>query len=131
VIFFTTGAPKAFPSRGLVAATDDAKRRVAAFLNTIRPDVGTDPIPALRAAFASLARADRGDGEKVLYLLTDDFELDHRRLTETLGRLNATRSIRVHIVLCDELPAAARSGSWLRDLAAEHGGQFRRVSADR
>ncbi|MFW6145971.1 MAG: VWA domain-containing protein, partial [Planctomycetota bacterium] len=128
LIFFTE-RPKAFPPGRLMVATDDAKQRAAAFMDTIRPDVGTDPIPALEAAFASLARTRAGDGDKVIYLLTDDFELDHRRLTDALARLNAKRTVRLHIVLCDELPAAARAGSWLRDLAARHGGQFRRLPA--
>ena len=128
LIFFTTGRPKQFPDGGLIAATDDAKRRAAAFMAGVRPDVGTDPIPALRAAFASLAASRGGDG-KVIYLLTDGFELDHRRLIEALATMNAGRDVRLHIVLYDELPETARSGSTLRDLAERHGGQFQRVLA--
>jgi len=128
LIFFTR-RPRAFPAAGLIAATDDAKRRAAAFMAAIRPDVGTDPVPALQAAFASLNGARAGAGGKVIYLLTDGFELDLRRVRDALARMNTHRDVRLHIVLYDELPETARAGSALQALAAEHGGQFQRVLA--
>jgi len=130
LIFFTTGEPRRFPAGELIAATDDAKRRAAAFMKSIRPDVETDPIPALTRAFEVLDRIGRSEGGKLIYLLTDGFELDSEKVLTALKQLNSRRDVRICVVLYDELPAAARGDSWLRRIAEQHGGQFRRIVAE-
>lgn len=130
LIFFTTGEPRRFPADGLVAATDDAKRQAARFMRTIRPDVHTDPIPALARAFEVLNRSGAAPGGKLIYLLTDGFELDADSVLSTLKALNRRGDVRICVVLYDELPAAARGDSWLRRIAEEHGGQFNRIVAE-
>jgi len=130
LIFFTTGEPRRFPQGGLIAATDDAKRQAARFMKAIRPDISTDPIPALSRAFEALNRIQAAAGEKLIYLLTDGFELDSDNVLSTLKRLNRRGDVRICVVLYDELPAAARGDSWLRRIAEQHGGQFQRIIAE-
>ncbi len=128
VIFFAAGTPRECSTRRLVPATDAFKLAAARFMRTIRPDVSTDPMPAMRRAFDVLSRADRRRSGKLIYLLTDgeDFP-DRNEIMTTLAALNADGSVHINTILYDHRPGTVGGASLLRQIAQTHGGWFKHV----
>ena len=113
VLFFSSGAPLELPGRRLIDATDDNKQRAREFLDAVLPSSGTDPLAAIRRAFA--LRPD------VIYLLTDgEFEPP---VVGLVKGLDPERRVRVNTIafLQDEGAAV------LKAIAAETGGTYRFV----
>lgn len=124
LIFFSSGEPIENPPRRLVPATDTYRLQAARFMEEIYPKGQTDPIPALRRAFAVLARADSGRG-KLIYLLTDGEFPDNAAVLTALGKLNHGRTVAINTILHQhQSPKAERV---LQDIAERNGGRYRFV----
>ncbi|MCP4590472.1 MAG: VWA domain-containing protein [bacterium] len=114
VIFFSAGPPLENPAKKLVHASRQEKRRLAEFLAAVQPKGGTDPIPAMRKAFAV--------NPDVIYLLTDGkFEPP---LLDALRKWNKRKKVRIFTIAYVD-PTGAEL---LKRIAAEHNGEYRYVS---
>lgn len=116
IIFFREGAEAFWP--GLLPATNANKIRAARWLRKVRAVGGTNPVPAMKMAFAHRADfivvlSDGEFGKKVLDVV--------RRLQT--GRQNPAKIIAV--AYGKEFPAKA-----LADLASRNGGRFIRLRED-
>ncbi len=111
--------------RRLVKAADQNKKDVAEFIKNVKNvKLGghvTNPIPALRRAFAVLSSADTR--RKYVFLLTDGEFADSRAVIEGLRKLNADRSVTVHTILHKYRDAEPED--ILRIIAKEHSGRFK------
>jgi len=121
VIFFNSGArPQELDSRRLVPAERSAKRESVRFLNTITSGGQTDPVPALKRAFAVLRRAKRKG--KIIYLLTDGVFPDNEAVLSLVRKENADRSVNIHTILYGSRPAEAEAV--LKTIASRNGGNY-------
>ncbi len=129
VIFFSGGQDGDLVEnnpRRLVKATDGNKTEVAGFINGVIPAGSTtDPIPALRRAFAVLSDADRNFKGKVICLLSDGEFADIQAVIEGLRKLNASKSVVIHSIL--EMRQDLVAEKTLRTIAKEHSGKFKLV----
>lgn len=114
VIFFNAGPPLENPPRKLVHASREEKTALATFLASVQPRGNTDPIPAMRRAFAV--------NPDVIYFLTDG-EFDPQ-LLEELRKLNRNKRVRIFTIAY----VSQRGGALLEKIAQEHNGQYRFVS---
>jgi Mg-chelatase subunit ChlD len=127
-IFFAAGTPLEKPD-GLVRATPARKRQLARFLRTMRAQGQTDPIPALRRAFAELESAPhRADRPRVIYLLTDGVFADPDAVLAAIRKENAGRRVRIYTFLYGNRPTEAVS--IMKRIAKENDGQYKYVSPD-
>jgi len=129
VIFFSGGQDDDLVEnkpRRLVKATDRNKAEVAEFVkNIFVAGHTTNPIPALKRAFAVLSSADRKPKGKVIYLLTDGEFADNQAVLDELRKLNAGKSVMIHTILHEHQdPVAAKI---LQTIAKEHSGKFKFV----
>jgi hypothetical protein len=114
VILFNAGPPLENPAKQLVHASREEKAALAEFLDTIQPNDGTDPIPAMRRAFAL--------GPDVIYFLTDgEFE---PQLLEELRKWNQNKKVRIFTIAY----VSPTGATLLEQIAREHNGQYRFVS---
>jgi hypothetical protein len=121
LILFAGGKPLEKKSRRLTPATNEYKVEAAEFLDTIRPEGSTDPVAAIRRAFAVLDDADARPG-KVIVLLTDADFPDNQKVLQTVRSLNRDGDVRVYTTLFGN-----RGGSTklvLETIANENGGGF-------
>ncbi len=130
VIFFSEGRQRPLENRPrrLVRATEANKLELDKFAKGVV--VGgstTNPIPALRRAFAVLARADRRRKGKIICLLTDGEFTDSRAVLAELAKLNAAGEVAIHTVLHEHRNEEAEKT--LQAIAAGHGGRYRFVQA--
>jgi hypothetical protein len=114
VIFFNAGAPLENTPKDLVHASREEKTALADFLDTVQPQGNTDPLPAMRRAFAL--------NPEVIYLLTDG-EFDPK-LVEELRKWNSKKQVRIFTIAYVSQGGAAL----LEQIAREHNGQYRFVS---
>ena len=114
VILFNSGPPLQNPPKKLVHASRKEKAALAEFLARVQPQGSTDPIPAMRRAFAV--------NPDVIYFLTDG--LFDPQLLEELRRWNRTKHVRIFTIAY-----VSQSGAvLLEQIAHEHNGQYRFVS---
>ena len=128
IILFAEGNPKELMHRRLVPATDRYKEDVATFLETIRAEGKTDPIPALLRAFDVLAQADPSKPGKVIYLLTDGVFPDNQAVLKAIRARNADKGVIIHTFLYGNKPPEAEKV--MKDIAAENGGKYKFVSTE-
>ncbi|MFB3892994.1 MAG: VWA domain-containing protein [Phycisphaerae bacterium] len=128
VIFYAAGIPQENPPQQLVLAIDDNKSAAADFLNTIRPEGQTNPLPAIKRAFEVLDKADPKKAGKIIYLLTDGVFPDNDAVIKLLKQLNAKKEVHVHTILYGDKSEDAQKV--LKKIADDSGGKFRQVSND-
>ena len=114
VIFFNAGPPLENPPQKMVHASRAEKDALAEFLGTVEPGGNTDPIPAMRRAFAV--------NPDVIYFLTDG-EFDRELLTK-LQKWNSKKCVRIFTIAYVSQSGAAL----LEQIAHEHNGKYRFVS---
>jgi len=114
VIFFNTGPPLENPPKRLIHASREEKAALAEFLDTVQPEGNTDPIPAMRRAFAV--------NPDVIYFLTDG-EFDPK-LLKRLREWNHHKQVRIFTIAY----VSQRGGALLEQIAREHNGEYRFVS---
>ena len=120
VILFTDGKPIEFGPRHLVPATRDQKQSAAVFLEDVRPERQTDPIPALKRAFEVLRTAP--PGPTVIYLLTDGEFPDPQAVHKFLAAADTGRPVQIHTTLYGFRDA--EGADTLQKIAQNHHGQF-------
>ncbi len=125
VIFFATGKPKENPPRRLVFATLASKREALKFLKTITPEGQTDPIPAIKRAFAVLNRTPGRRKGKLLYLLTDGEFPDNEKVLSAIRALNTKGKVHIHTILHHHRSPDVMKV--LGQIAKENGGRFKFV----
>ena len=126
VIFYSKGKPKENPPRRLTFATAESKKEFEKFLRTVIPEGQTDPIPAIRRAFAVMRSGRRG--KSVIYLLTDGEFPDNQKVINTIKQLNKSRRISINTILHHHhSPDVIRV---LKKIAEENDGVFQFVEPD-
>ena len=128
MILFAKGPPLEPPARRLMPATAHNKEVAAKFLASVRASGRTDPIPAMRRAFAVMARADKKRPAKLMYLLTDGDFPDNAAVLALLRKLNGRKEVIINTYLYGRRPRTAENV--MRKIAKEHGGRYKYVSAD-
>ena len=128
VVLFAEGEPLEKTPRGLVAATDGNKRRLAAFLEPIRAEKSTNPIKAISRAFAVLSQARRDKPGRIIYLLTDGNFPDNNAVIRLIRKLNARKQVKINTFLYGR--AAPNMVAVMQKIAGENGGRFRLISED-
>jgi len=93
VIFFSDDKVLTLNPSGLMLATDDNKHKATSFLGDVSPRGLTNPIPAIRAAFAQQP--------EVMYVLTDGFDqVDSlESVYNEFATLNKAGHVQVHTIL--------------------------------
>lgn len=114
VVFFNAGPPLENPPRKLVSAIRAQKEAFFRFLRTLNAEGSTHPERAMRLAL--------GLKPDLIYMLTDG-EFDER-LIERLNRWNEDRKVKIYTIAFLDSSGA----ELLRQIAYEHGGEFRFVS---
>ncbi len=100
---------------GMMAASPSNKARVRALLQTVKADLGTDHMKALRAALAMRP--------EVIFFLTDADLMSRQDVTEILAQVGKTRIQAVEFGLVGDLNGSAP----LRSLARSTGGSYRYI----
>jgi cell division protein FtsB len=122
------GGIQAFEDGALVPATPENKRRLSKWMDGVSATGVGNPIPALELALR--------ERPELLYLVSDgDFGDDRlkaeiRAKLQALNRGRRTRVNTVATVGSHDEPAAAAGVAFMKDLAARHGGQSKRVDQD-
>mgnify|MGYP001235025810 CR=1 FL=1 len=124
VILFAAGPPIEKEPKRLVPATKEHKQSVARFLNAVRAEGQTNPVPALQRAFQVLQRADARPG-KLVYLLTDGVFPNNKQVLETIALGNKDRDILINTYLYGDRPPEAEKV--MQQIAKENGGRYRFV----
>jgi hypothetical protein len=122
VIFFHDGsqATAADRSRSLMATAQN-KRKAIQFIEEMFVFGQTDPIPALRMAFAQQP--------EVIYFLTDgafDNLVSDDEVYEEIKRLNSAKRVRINTVAF--LDRDPQWEAWMQRVAAENGGTYRLIT---
>ena len=126
VVFFAADSPMEMAPKRLLHATDENKAKAAGFLEGVRPQGQTDPIPALQRAFYVLNKAN-GNG-KVMLLLTDGVFPDNEKVLQTIRKLNVKKSIIIYTILYgDQDPEAVEV---MKQIARENGGTYKFISVE-
>jgi hypothetical protein len=122
VIFFHDGSEASAADRNrLLMATAQNKRRAIQFIEGVFVSGQTDPIPALRMAFAQQP--------EVIYFLTDgafDNLVSDDEVYEEIRRLNSGKRVRINTVAF--LDRDPQWEAWMQRLATEHGGTYKLVT---
>jgi len=114
VLFLSSGPPTEMPTRRLVRATQHNKAVAGEFIDAFVPHGQTDPVEAIKRAFAV--------GPDLIYLLTDG-EFD-RSVVDLVKRLNTGDKVTVHTI-----GFLYRTGEEvLKKIAAQNNGNYKFVS---
>ena len=116
VILFNSGAPLENPPKRLVSAIPARKQKLFKFLDSVMPDGGTDPGPAMRRAFSV--------EPELIYFLTDG-QFDPVLLKQ-LDQWNKDRRVRIFTIAF----FGAGGAELLERIAREHDGEFRFITED-
>ena len=127
VIFFAGGAPLENAPRRLVPATAGNRKNAAEFLETIRAEGQTDPVPALRRAFEVLHQAEPKTG-KMIYFLTDGVFGDNAAVLEVIKKMNQKKDVHIFSFLYGHCPEDAVKV--MKQVASENGGRYKYVALD-
>jgi DNA-directed RNA polymerase subunit RPC12/RpoP len=128
VVFFNEGAkPVENPPGRLVRANRENKRDLARFLKSIIAMGQTDPIPALKRAFAVLRQANAKPGKRI-YLLTDGDFPDNDAVLAAVRRLNASKSVQIYTFLFQF--KGKRMVDLMQTIAKENNGHFKLIDPD-
>ena len=116
IVFFRDGKPMCLSETGLMWANKANKAKAAAFLENVVAHSQTDPIPALKAAFAMRP--------ELMYLLTDGAFNDEREIVDFIAKANAGKAVQIMTI------AFLEQGDYenvLKKIAEQNGGEFRLV----
>jgi len=116
LIFFSEDSYVAFDKR-LVAATGQNVRRAMDFVEKTTCHGSSDPIPALRAAFAT--------DPEIIYFLTDGDMPNSQQILEEIHKLNAGRKTKVRVSTIAFMDRGEEYEKFLQRVASETGGYFR------
>jgi len=127
VILFAEGPPIENAPKRLVPAEFVYKEQVAEFLQSARAQGQTDPVPALKRAFAVLSKSNRLPG-KLIYLLTDGVFPDNQKVISAIRAANRGTEALINTYLYGSRPPEAEEV--MKQIAEENGGRYRYVSPD-
>jgi hypothetical protein len=130
VILFCSGPPIENPPRRLVQATVWHKEEAVRFLEPVRAEQQTDPVPALNRAFDVLAqvRSDPNRPDKLIFLLTDGVFPDNAKVLDVIRGRNAGKDVAICTYLYGNRPPEAVDV--LTRIAKENRGTFKYISPD-
>jgi hypothetical protein len=122
VIFFSGDNVIALNKGGLMMANPDNKKKLYDFVDNVEPKEGTNPFPAIDAAFANKP--------ELIYVLTDGFDqvesLD--AVADKFRKLNVDHSVKVNTILLSSDPTRDKSlVDLLQKIAKENGGVLKIV----
>jgi hypothetical protein len=122
VIFFKDADTIPLNKGAMIAATPDNKRKAFGFADGIAAAGGTDPIPAIRMAFAQKPN--------LIYILTDGFDNvdDFNTVVNEFRRLNSDKSVKVNTIWIKSSDAPELE-KVLQKIADENGGRM--ISVDK
>ncbi len=129
VIMFAAGAPKEHDPRRLVRATREYKLSAARWLQKVKPEGQTNPIPALQRAFDVLGNADKRKG-KLIYLLTDGNFPDNAAVLQKVAARNQAKDVHINTFLYGEDRPPAEAVDVMEKIANENNGKYKFVSLD-
>jgi len=123
VIFFQDDQVMAMSKRGLEVANPANKSKAYDFIENTTARGSTDPIPAIKAAFAMKPQ--------LIYILTDGFDAvaSFDEVVETFRELNKDKSVKVNCILIST-GEQKELVDVLTKIATENGGVMRKVSRD-
>jgi hypothetical protein len=116
VIFYSTDPPLEAPPGRLVNAIRASKDATFAFIDSVQPEGSTQPIEAMRVAFAH--------NPDLIFFLSDGEIPEAEELKIRLREWNPRKTVRIFTIAY--VNQAGRQ--LLEDIAREHGGAFRFVS---
>jgi len=128
VILFADGEPIEHEAKRLVRATADNKASACTFLQEVQPGGQTDPVPALRRAFAALDRSADPSQGTVMFLLTDGDFPDNQEVLDTIAKLNRNNNVMINTILFGRRTAEAERV--MGQIATQNGGRYKFVSLD-
>lgn len=122
VLFFSDAAFHGCFEEGLRSANPSNKGVTHEFLDRLVVRGGTNPLPALEAAF-------RMKPQLIFFLTDGRFEtVRHDEVQKTVDQLNADNSVMINTIQFMNRDQVAED--LLREIAAKHGGQYRFVGRD-
>ena len=131
VVFFNAGQPLENPPQQLVAATPEYRQQAAEFLAGIRPELTTNPLPAMKRAFEVLDKADPKKKGRLLYMLTDGAFPDNDAVTKFFKQVNPTsKADRVHVCTFLYGKQPKDVAAFMEQLAKDNGGNFKIITED-
>ena len=123
VVFFRDRDAAAANKDGLLLASNDNRRKTRQFLEDFSPSGQTNPLPALKLAFAQKP--------ELVYFLTDgEFNnlVSYEEVLSEMARLNPGRRVRVNTISFGSHDAEAEEV--LKRIAQENGGVYKRVTEE-
>ena len=137
VILYASGDVEENPPRRLVRVTDDEKDALVVFLKEVQPRNQTDPVPALKRAFAVMrsgrqaeARSDHRPPRQLIYLLSDGEFPKNDQVLAAIRKFNPAGAGQVHMntILYGTRPPEAEKVMKL--IAKENKGCYKYTSPD-
>lgn len=128
VVFFGDGATQEAPAGRLVWATDSNREETVKYLQKVKAEGQTDPLPALRRAMQLLKDVEATEGAKrakFIFLLTDGVFPDNDAVLELLRGQTVDGRIRVSTFLYGAREREAIEV--MKRIAADHGGQYKYI----
>jgi hypothetical protein len=123
VVFFRDRDAAAANKDGLLLANNDNRRKTRQFLEEFSPSGQTNPLPALKLAFAQKP--------ELVYFLTDgEFNnlVSYQEVVAEIARLNPGRKVRVNTISFGSHDAEAEEV--LKRIAQENGGMYKHVAEE-
>jgi hypothetical protein len=118
IIFFSEDSYVALDSKALVLASPETKRKAYEFLDKTAPHGSSDPLPGLRAAFATQPQ--------LIYMLTDGDFPNNAQVLEELRKLNKDKKVKINTIAF--MDRGEEYEKLLQQIAKEHGGAFKFVT---
>jgi hypothetical protein len=123
VVFFRDQGAAAASKDGLLLASNDNRRKTQQFLDDFSPSGQTNPLPALKLAFAQKPQ--------LLYFLTDgEFNnlVSYAEVVAEIARLNPERKVKLNTISFGSHDLKAEEV--LKRIAQENGGMYKRVTEE-
>ncbi len=125
VIFFTGDNVIAYNKGGLIMANPDNKKKLYDFVDDVSPKEGTNPFPAINAAF--------DNKPQLIYVLTDGFDqVDSlEAVYQEFAKRNADKKVKVNCILLSSDPSRDKSlVDLLQRIAKDNGGSLKIINKD-
>ncbi len=121
IFFFSNGTVAPFNKNALVTANPDNKRAAYSFADNMIATGSTEPLGAIRMAFAQKP--------ELIYILTDGFENagDLDEIVREFRKLNPDKKVKVNALLIRSAPAPELE-KVLRTIVDENGGVYKPIS---
>jgi len=117
IMFFSEDTVVALDKQ-LMLATPETKRKAYDFLDKTAPHGSSDPIPGLRAAFATRPQ--------LVYILTDGDFPNNAQVLEELRKLNRDKKVKINTIAF--MDRGEEYEKLLKQIAEENGGVFKFVA---